>query len=66
MDIRFTLKRDAKLTDDQIREIEAARSKPYVEDEDSPEVDPDKNPELYEGFLQALGERNRRIAKRVV
>lgn len=66
MEIRFQLKEDAKLTEDQIREIEQARNYPYIEDEDSPEVDPDKTPDLYEGFLNSLAERNRRIASKAL
>ena len=66
MEIRFQLKEGARLTEEQIKEIEEARSYLYSEDEDSPEIDPDKNPELYEGFLKSLGERNRRMAKQIV
>ena len=65
MDVRFTLKADATLTEDQVRELEAFRQFPYVEDEDSPEVDPQKNPELWAKALEALAERNRRMAKRM-
>ena len=63
MDIRFTLNADAMPTEDQIREIEASRELPFVEDEDSPEIDPQKNPELWARALEALAERNRRMAK---
>ena len=66
MDIYYKLKENAKLTDDQIKEIEQARNYPYIEDEDSPEIDPDKTPDLYEGFLNNLGERNRRIASKAL
>ena len=65
MDIRFTLNEDATLTEEQIREIEAAANYPYVEDVDSPEVDPEKNPELWRKALESLAERNRRMAKRM-
>lgn len=63
MDIRFTIKADATPTEDQVREIEASREFPFVEDEDSPEIDPQKNPELWAKALEALAERNRRMAK---
>lgn len=53
------------LTEEQIREIENAANYPYVEDADSPEVDPQKNPELWKKALDALAERNRRMAKRM-
>ena len=66
MEIRYQLKEEAQLTEEQIMEIEAARNCTYIEDEDSPEIDPEKNPELYEGFLKNLGERNRRLAKQIV
>ena len=66
MEIRYQLKEEAQLTEDQIKEIEVARNCAYIEDEDSPEIDPEKNPELYEGFLKSLGERNRRLAKQIV
>ena len=66
MEVRFQLNEDARLTEEQIKEIEAARNYPYTEDVDSPEIDPDKNPDLYEGFLNSLGERNRRIARQVL
>jgi hypothetical protein len=66
MEIRYQLKEEAQLTEEQIREIEAARNHTYIEDEDSPEIDPEKNPDLYEGFLKSLGERNRRLAKQIV
>ncbi|MER2142475.1 MAG: hypothetical protein ABS888_01675 [Eubacteriales bacterium] len=65
MDVRFILKADATLTEDQVREIEASRQFPFVEDEDSPEVDPQKNPELWAKALEALASRNRRMAKRM-
>jgi len=63
MEIRYQLKEDAKLTEEQIREIEAARNCSYVADDDCPEIDPEKTPELYEGFLKSLGERNRKLSK---
>ena len=59
------IKEDATPTEDQIREIKASRELPFVEDEDSPEIDPQKNPELWAKALEALGERNRRMAKRM-
>ncbi len=66
MEIRYDLKEDARLSEEQIREIEFARNCAYIEDEDSPEIDPEKNPELYEGFLRSLGERNRKLARQVL
>ena len=66
MEIRYDLKENARLSVEQIREIESARDFPYTPDEDSPEIDPEKNPELYKGFLKSLGERNRRLARQVL
>ena len=65
MDIRFTLNEGATLTEEQIKEIENAVNYPYVEDDDSPEVEPTKNPELWKKALDSLAERNRRMAKRM-
>lgn len=59
------IKADATPTEDQIREIEASRKCAFVEDEDSPEIDPQKNPELWAKALEALAERNRNMAKRM-
>ena len=57
------IKADAIPTEDQVRVIEASREFPFVEDEDSPEIDPQKNPELWAKALEALAERNRMMAK---
>lgn len=57
------IKADAIPTEDQVREIEASQEFPFVEDEDSPEIDPQKNPELWAKALEALAERNRMMAK---
>lgn len=65
MDIRFELSADAQLTEEQIREIEASRKLPYVEDEDSPLLDPQQTPELWAKAMEALAERNRRMASRM-
>lgn len=64
MDIRFTLNENTALTEEQIMEIENSTYYPYEEDADSPEVDPQKNPELWKKALNALAERNRRITRR--
>jgi hypothetical protein len=65
MDVRYVLKPDTGLTEEQLREIEAARSMPYVEDEDSPQIDPEKTPELWAAMMEALAERNRKMARRM-
>lgn len=54
-----------ELSEEQIREIEAARSLPYVEDEDCPELDPQKTPELWAEMMKSLAERNRTMARRM-
>ena len=46
-DVKYRLKKGQKLTKDQIKEIERASELPVVFDEDSPEIDPVKTPELY-------------------
>lgn len=65
MDIRFDLNADMRLTEEQVREIEASRALPYVEDEDSPLLDPKQTPELWAKAMEALAERNRRMANRM-
>ena len=65
MEIRFTITPEDKLSDEQIREIEAARNYVYEEDEDAPLIDPIATPELWEQALRALGDRNRRMAQRM-
>ena len=65
MDNRFALNEGEALTEEQIREIENASQFPYVEDADSPEVDPEKNPELWKKALDALAKRNRRMAQKM-
>ena len=61
-DVRYRLKQGQKLTQEQIEEIEAARDIPITFDEDSPEIDPEKTPELYAAMMKAVGERNQRVA----
>lgn len=56
---------EKELTEEQLREIETARNMPYVEDEDCPEVDPQRTPELWSEMMKALAERNRRMAERM-
>lgn len=56
---------DRELTESQRREIEAAQGISYVEDEDCPEVNPQKTPELWAEMMKALAERNRRMAERM-
>lgn len=61
-DVKYRLKKGQKLTKDQIKEIERASELPVVFDEDSPEIDPVKTPELYAAMLKAVRERNQRNA----
>ena len=53
------------MTEEQVREIEAACKLPYVEDEDCPQIDPQRTPELWEEMMKALAERNRKMAQRM-
>jgi len=50
-----TLNKDQKLTEEQILEIEAARNKPIIFDEDSPEL----TPAMEKAFTLAAKSRNR-------
>jgi hypothetical protein len=56
---------DRELSEEQIREIEAACNLPCVEDEDCPQIDPQRTPELWEEMMKALAERNRKMAQRM-
>lgn len=56
---------DPQLTEAQIQEIETAQNMPFVEDQDCPELDPQKTPELWEEMMKALAERNRKMAQRM-
>ena len=56
---------DRNLTEAQINEIKAASDLPYVEDEDCPMLDPQKTPELWTDMMNALAERNCRMAERM-
>jgi hypothetical protein len=56
---------DRELTEEQVREIEAACKLPYVEDEDCPQIDPQRIPELWEEMMKVLAERNRKMAQRM-
>ena len=60
-DIKYRFKCGQKLTQKQIDEIENAKKLPVTFDEDSPEIDPVKTPELYAALMKAVGERNRRV-----
>ena len=61
-DVRYRLEKGQKLTKQQIEEIERSKKLPLVFDEDSPDTDPVKNPELYAAMMKGVAERNRRIA----
>ena len=63
-EVSFVLKRGTEITQEEIAMIEAASVMPEEYDEDNPEIDPVKRPELYAALIKAVGERNRRIAKR--
>ena len=62
-EIRYTRVMGTELTPEQIERIEAARSFEDEYDEDCPEIDPVKTPELYEALVKATGERNKRVSK---
>ncbi len=62
-EIRYTRQIGTPLTEEQIARIEAARDFEDEYDEDCPEIDPVKTPELYEALRKATAERNRRIER---
>lgn len=64
-DVYFTLKRGTPLTPEQIAMIETARDLPVEEDEDNPEIDPNKTPEQYAALMRAVAERNRRVVEKL-
>lgn len=71
-EVRYTITKDQKPTEEQIREIEDAKKrqdalleagrKDEVYDDDCPEIDPVTTPEMYESLMRAVGERNKRVA----
>ena len=63
-EVRLIYKRGSKITPEEIAMIEAASTMPAEYDEDNPEIDPVKTPELYAALVRAVAERNRRISKR--
>ena len=63
-EVRFIYKRGSKITPEEIAMIEAASAMPPEYDEDNPEIDPIKTPELYAVLVRAVTERNQRISKR--
>ena len=62
-EVRYSILKGQKPTQEQIEMIEAARERGYVYDEDAPETDPVKTPERYAAMMKAVAERNRRIAE---
>ena len=56
---------NAPLSEAQIREIETVALLPIVDDEDCPEIDPEKTPELWAEMMEALAKRNREMAQRM-
>lgn len=63
-EVHFTLQRETPITEEEIAMIEAAGNMPAEYDEDNPEIDPINMPELYSALIEAVGKRNRRMAKR--
>ncbi|MBQ3374743.1 MAG: hypothetical protein IJG40_16590 [Oscillospiraceae bacterium] len=62
-EVRYIRTMGTELTPEQIERIEASRNFEDEYDEDCPEIDPVKTPELYQALVKATGERNRRISK---
>ena len=61
----YILKKNTKLTPEEIAMIEAARDRVPAFDEENPEIDPVKTPKLYAAAMNAVAERNRRITERL-
>ena len=62
--ITYKIEPGSTLTKEEIAMIEAARNLPAEYDEDNPEIDPVTTPEQYAALMQAVAERNRRIAQK--
>lgn len=56
---------NVQLSEEQIKEIEVSSQMPPVIDEDCPEIDPEKTPELWAEMMEALAKRNREMARRM-
>ena len=63
-EVTYKLKRGSQLSEEEIAMIEAAKSIDPVYDEDNVEIDPASTPEQFKALMQAVAERNRRIARR--
>ena len=63
-EITYKIEPGSTLTKEEIAMIEAARNLPAEYDEDNPEIDPVTTPEQYAALMQAVAERNRRIARK--
>jgi len=71
-DVKYTISKEQKATLEQIEMIRTARlrqdqllkegRKSEVYDADAPEIDPVLTPERYEALMNAVSDRNRRIA----
>ena len=61
-DVHFTLMPGTELTAEEIAMIEAARDLPEEYDEDNPEIDPVATPRQYAALMQAVANRNCRLA----
>ena len=64
-EVHYVLERGRKLTDEEIAMIEKASELPEVYDEDNPPIDPIETPLQYAALMQAVAERNRRVAARL-
>lgn len=64
-DVYYELEPGTKLTPEEIAMLDAAREREPVFDEENPEIDPVKTPKLYAAAMNAVAERNRRIAARM-
>ena len=63
-DFTFRINPGTPLTPEEIAMIEAARNLPTEYDEDNPPIDPVATPEQYAALMQAVAQRNQRLARR--
>ena len=64
-EVRYSIKKGQKPTEEQIKEVMEATKKAPVYDSECPFVDPEKTPKNYEAMMKAVAERNRRLAEKL-
>lgn len=72
-DVTYTINKNQKPTQEQIKEIESAKKKQEqllaegclseVYDDDCPEIDPNTTPKRYEAMMRAVEQRNKGLTR---